>query len=350
MENTMTYPHVKIFIDTDNEVHLLTYTTAERVGHKHDMHIGMGLIDFITLDVSEYEQALQKANAGLTLAYDDMRNHVFDLADFFKGKHDAVYFFLIGKLNAVFAEETYADKQFERCFDELFSVLILHRTFSFGVHLCLDIDNQTQYTMPEKFVGFVTQHERYNNFILKTGVKITPTYKGKLDYEMVKSINKKTITDTKVQLRAIHREQEGVSLASYTLLETLEELLYFEFIELLKQGLQVKKCKLCGRYFVLTNKHNADFCDRVYRGHRTCKQVGAKKNHTETVAADPVLQEYQRVYKRYYARGDMPFDGDPDNRFYGMTRREWAKMATDMRKRYLKGEIGGEELIEGMRG
>lgn len=348
MENKVVYPHVKVFVDTDNEAHLLTYTTPECVGHKHDAHIGMGLIDFITLDVSEYEQALKKANAGLTLAYDDMRNYIFDLADFFKGKHDAMYFFLVGMLNNIFAEEVYADKQFERCFDELHSILELHRTFNFGVHLCLDAENLPQNTMPEKFVGFVTHYDRYKDFVLKTGVKITPTYKGKLDSEMVKNINKKDITDMRKQLKAIHREQEGVSVASYTLIETLEEYLYFEFIELLKQGLQVKRCKLCGRYFVLTNKHNADFCDRIFKGHLTCKQVGAKKNHTENVAADPVLQVYQRIYKRYFARGDMPFDNNPKSRFYGMTRRGWAKMATEMRKRYVKGEINGEELIEGV--
>lgn len=348
MENTPIYPHIKVFYDSDNEVHLLTYTYPDKQGHKHDKHIGIGLIDFITLDMTEFKQEIKKANAKKALTYDDMRNLIFDLAEFFKGKHDYVYFFLIGKLNRIFEEEVLAQMQFERCFEEFQSIMELHKTFGFGVNLCLDIENLREYSMSEKFVGFVTRYKKYTDFAFKTGFRISPTYKGKLDFDIVKAINRKDKSDKRTLLKAVHRDAKGVSLAGYTLIESLDEMLYFEFIELLKQGLQVKRCKLCDKYFILTSKHDTDFCDRIYKRHRTCKQVGAKKTYNERVKDDPVLQEYQRIYKRYFARGDMPFNKNPNGRFFGMSFREWAKIATEMRKKYLSGEISGEELVAGV--
>ena len=114
----------------------------------------------------------------------------------------------------------------------------------------------------------------------------------------------------------------------------------------MKQGLHVKKCKFCGRYFVLTNKHDADFCDRIYRGNRTCKAVGAKKAYNERVQSDPVLQEYQRIYKRYFAREENPFRENLGSKFYGLTFLEWAKIAKEARKEYKDGIISGEDMLE----
>lgn len=72
-----------------------------------------------------------------------------------------------------------------------------------------------------------------------------------------------------VLLQEIFRE--GVTLMPYYLIEYLDETLFFEFTEMLKNGQYVKRCKLCGRYFVLADKRKRDFCDRPYKDRRTCK-------------------------------------------------------------------------------
>ena len=181
---------------------------------------------------------------------------------------------------------------------------------------------------------------------------VSPTHKGKLDFDKVHHINKKE-TDTKELLRLIHTDHEGVSLASYTIIQSLHEMLFFEFAEMLKQGLQVKKCGLCNRYFILQSKHETEFCDRIYRGKRTCKQVGAKKAFNERVAADPVLQEYQRIYKRYFARcanGNKPFEKYPGSKFYNISFSDWSKIANELRQQYCNGKIDGDVLIGGVQG
>jgi hypothetical protein len=218
--------------------------------------------------------------------------------------------------------------------------------------MCLDVDNLPHYTISEKFCGFHTVYPEYANFVFKTALAVTPTHKGKLDFDKVESINKKEV-DTKELLRLIHTDHEGVSLASYTIIENLQEMLYFEFTEMLKQGLQVKKCKLCNDYFILRNKHETDFCDRIFKGKRTCKQVGSKKVYEKRVAGDPVLKEYQRIYKRYAARcanGDKPFEKFPKSKFYNISLTEWRQLAVELRQKYCNGEISGAALIDGVRG
>ena len=88
----------------------------------------------------------------------------------------------------------------------------------------------------------------------------------------------------------------------YYLIEYLDEMLFFEFTEMLKNGRYVKRCKLCGRYFVLADKRKRDFCDRPYKGRRTCKQVGAKLFFEKGIEADAFLQQYLTEYNKVYSR------------------------------------------------
>ena len=308
-------------------------------------NIGDDLIDFITLDLSEIEAGLEIGD----------RNRIYDMAETLDGRHRYVYFFLVGELNNIFADESMPEiEKIILANGVLNDLIVYQKRFAYALNLCLDIDNLPKYTMAEKFIGFITLYPEYSQFILKTSLAISPTYKGNLDFDKVETINRKDETDTKKLLKLIHSDyKSGVSLARYTIIENLHEMLYFEFTEMLKQGLQVKKCKLCGRYFILRNKHETDYCGRIYRGKRTCKKVGAKQSYNERVAADPVLQKYQQIYKRYFARtadGVKPFEKYPESKFYNLSFSEWSKIAKDMRRRYLNGEITEGELIEGIEG
>jgi hypothetical protein len=90
----------------------------------------------------------------------------------------------------------------------------------------------------------------------------------------------------------------SVSLWQYFAIQSLEEMLYLEFMEMVKRGIRIKRCALCDRYFVLADKRRRDYCDRIYKGKRTCKQIGAKQKFNESVEQDSFLQEFQRVYNR----------------------------------------------------
>ena len=358
MNGNIKYPYCKVFFDIENQAHFVTYTDESRHGHAVERNIGGGLIDFITMDLSGISAELDiierdiadKPELFYRVSYEKYKNNFFDLAQTLDGKHRYVYFYLIGQLNNIFTNIMLSDeKQIQSAFGVLADLMRYQKRFDFAVNLCLDVDNLPNYTISEKFIGFATEFPEYGQFVFKSSLAVSPTYKGKLDFDKIKYINKKE-ADTKELLRLIHTDHEGVSIASYTIIENLHEMLFFEFTEMLKQGLRVKKCGLCNRYFILQSKHETEFCDRIYRGKRTCKQFGAKKVFNERVAADPVLQEYQRIYKRYFARGYKPFEKHPDSRFYNIRFVEWSKIANELRQRYCNGEITGDALIDGVQG
>ena len=63
-----------------------------------------------------------------------------------------------------------------------------------------------------------------------------------------------------------------------------------------------------------------------------------------------MLQEYQRINKRYFARGSRPFENYSNSKFYNIRFVEWSKIANELRQQYCNGEITGDTLIDGMQG
>lgn len=72
---------------------------------------------------------------------------------------------------------------------------------------------------------------------------------------------------------------------------------------MLEQNISIKKCKNCGKYFILKGDYATEYCDRIPRGEKfTCKKLSAVNNRKEKLTTNPILKEYDRAYKRMYAR------------------------------------------------
>lgn len=120
------------------------------------------------------------------------------------------------------------------------------------------------------------------------------------------------------------------------------DFLYYEFTELLKQGLTVRRCKNCGQYFVLKSHHHTYYCDREQENGRTCKQIGGKREYQNRLAADPILQEYGRIYKLRHAQMERDEQKERPADTISRAKKEflkWSKQAQTMRKSYLSGKI-----------
>jgi hypothetical protein len=105
-----------------------------------------------------------------------------------------------------------------------------------------------------------------------------------------------------------------------------------------------------GKYpYVLADKRKRDYCDRPYKGKRTCKQIGAKQKFNQSVEDDTYLQEFQRVYNRMYSRyyrmdawdSDRQTNKLPEEQF-----RAWIAEASKARQAYKAGDISGEEMLK----
>ncbi|MEG1478076.1 MAG: DUF6076 domain-containing protein [Clostridiales bacterium] len=116
-----------------------------------------------------------------------------------------------------------------------------------------------------------------------------------------------------------------------------KDLIYFEIPQINKEKICIRKCKYCGKYFILTH-NRAVSCTRIVEGTgKTCRELGSNKLHTKQAQQQPELKLYYREYKRRYN--------------YCLSRNLskepffiWAKEARLMRKKCIDGKISLDEF------
>ena len=120
-------------------------------------------------------------------------------------------------------------------------------------------------------------------------------------------------------------------------------LLDYFVLNFLKRGLQFKKCKNCGKYFLLTANYKVEYCLRLFEDTgKTCREIGASHTYLKKNKDNPIMQAYQKAYKRNFARIK-----------YGKITKEafemWSEQAREMRDQALKGNISLEEFEQSLR-
>lgn len=84
--------------------------------------------------------------------------------------------------------------------------------------------------------------------------------------------------------------------------ESIREALTCEFLKMLELNIKIKKCAICDKYFIV-NGHDGECCDNLYKDTGlTCQQVYADRNYKNKRKKNPILKEYDKCYKRMYAR------------------------------------------------
>lgn len=97
--------------------------------------------------------------------------------------------------------------------------------------------------------------------------------------------------------------KDSPALAERYQVTKLSELLYLDMIHLLRDGGSIRKCSCCGRYFVPERGYNYRYCSNIVPGEtRSCREIGAARTRQNKLDNSGILTEYQRAYKRYYAR------------------------------------------------
>jgi len=366
------YPYCKVFIDSDMCIDAILYTDEKRHSFKRFTQIGEGLVSFCELDINPLVEKVKALDAiPLTNEnYAAIRNGVFDAIKYFKDKHEYAYFFMVGALNnilltpvvvkddamlnAVFNGSEDADNQLLSHLREgilyLDSIVGLYDIFSFALSLCLDKDNHTDRPVAERVNAFYFKYPDLSSFTIPTGFAVMPTKKGFLDFKRTSEINDADIKDTRELLAAVNADISRVNMLPYYHVQSFDEMLFFEFVEMLKQGIMVRRCGLCGRYFVLIDKRKRQFCDRAYESGKTCQDIGPLLRYEQSLEADEYLQrfetEYNKVYSRFYRA-----DGKSDAEISGkdMTREEfrsWSKAASKAKADYQRKLITGDEMIK----
>ena len=108
------------------------------------------------------------------------------------------------------------------------------------------------------------------------------------------------------------------------------------------------RCQCCGRFFVPKTKKTTLYCDRLYLGEKTCKEIAPRMKHKVLANMERVVQEYDRAKQRMYKRYERTLDGkkpsgkDLSYQDYLI----WLDTATTARDQFLAGKLAEKEALE----
>ena len=81
------------------------------------------------------------------------------------------------------------------------------------------------------------------------------------------------------------------------------DILELEFTKMLEANVRFRKCKRCGKYFIMKGNYDANYCDRIAEGEtRNCQELAAAENYKARIADNKAIPIYNKYYKRYAAR------------------------------------------------
>jgi len=121
--------------------------------------------------------------------------------------------------------------------------------------------------------------------------------------------------------------------------QSLEDILNYIIRAMVKANVFYKTCLYCGKLFIAGHS-NAEYCERpTGSSGKTCRDVGSLRVYREKQKQDPVMVEYNRAYKRNYAK-------IRSKRMTAEEFQEWSERAREQRDAVLRGEKELQELLE----
>lgn len=350
------FPCYKVYKKANHALQIVWFENESSSGHFSRDCAGGFLIQFLEMDLTDYANALSgfikdgefNFRLQFDIGYRGVCDKLREAADLVS---DNIYLhrFLIADIERCFAKEEWSDpEQLENAFMVLGIVLELQEQFKFGISFCLD-DGLFAVEKTRKFHAFMQLHPKFRDYTFQTGYALMPVDKlGNLDYDTVRQVNDQE-RNIDEQLATLQKDNSGMSLLPFTWILSFEDLLFYDFLELLSSGLRAKRCKLCGRYFVQRTRHKTEYCDRKTENGRTCKQVGPKILFNAELAKpeNATLKEYDRIRKAKQQKLERDRNKE-SGRAVGKAQAaydKWSEMAAVLRERFIKGEISDEELL-----
>lgn len=121
---------------------------------------------------------------------------------------------------------------------------------------------------------------------------------------------------------------------------TVSEILELEFTKMLEMDIRFRKCKWCGKYFIVKGNHGTKYCDRVAEGKtQSCQKLAALDEYKRKNANNEAKKVYDKYYKRYSARLKVFQIKEKDFK-------QWQYKAITMRDECIEGKITLQEYID----
>lgn len=121
--------------------------------------------------------------------------------------------------------------------------------------------------------------------------------------------------------------------------EYFYDILFISFREFasIKQKINIQVCQNCKKYFIPATCHETKYCDSIFEGKRTCKQIGPEKAHNMKTKGDDLLQRH-RYLQQYLCNKAHETESDPNfNQKYIELYERFRKEGREMRQNYING-------------
>ncbi len=111
--------------------------------------------------------------------------------------------------------------------------------------------------------------------------------------------------DVKVKYmpRELPHNKKNCAIYEIFTIENFQTFLKIDFMRALTIGHSYRRCRNCGDIFLITHCYKTDYCDKPLKDNpkRTCRQQGAKNIAKEKADNNPILQTYNKAYRRFNA-------------------------------------------------
>ena len=106
----------------------------------------------------------------------------------------------------------------------------------------------------------------------------------------------------------------------------------------------IKKCKLCGRYFVPIGNNNIEYCSRKRGAKQTCRDIGPKQYSQNKIKNDKVKNELKRIYNRLRNQKER----HPEQPEYEKQFEEFKQKSKQLEHSYRAGELSESEMMSAL--
>lgn len=143
--------------------------------------------------------------------------------------------------------------------------------------------------------------------------------------------NNKELAEGKAEL--VFEVSNGIMYEVF-MASDISSLLYIEFMKMIQNNVWLAECKSCYKIFLPDTKgnYNVKYCKN-----EECQKIGAVKTFKDKIRDNPIYGEYEKVYKRFYARKrkGLITQSQFDN---------WLKKASELKKDALKGILSYDDF------
>lgn len=127
------------------------------------------------------------------------------------------------------------------------------------------------------------------------------------------------------------------------IINSLEQLLYFSLLGCEKGNVAIKKCELCGKYFIPKQRRDAKYCDNIYLDTgKTCKEYVHMIATNNRKKNDDVYRLYRNIYDK---KSKQVIRNSKDETLKYEVE-IWKKEAKSIYEKYKNKEISSEEFQE----